>query len=62
MKKIYVKPEIDVVEVDNNVYMLTVSAEGDEGLPGVSTGGNMSGGSADANRHRGEWGNLWAED
>lgn len=62
MKKKYLKPSIEIVPIDFDVYMLSLSSEGEDGLPGSSTGGDMSGGSADANRHRGEWGNLWAED
>ncbi|MBO5134845.1 MAG: hypothetical protein J6C15_06835 [Bacteroidaceae bacterium] len=61
MKKFYVKPEIEIVALEMDVYMLTNSA--DESLPGTSGGDTGSeGDEVDANRHRGEWGNLWAED
>ncbi len=61
MKNVYVKPEIEVIEFEMEVYMLDVSA-GDD-LPTTGNGGDSEGGmDADANRHRGEWGNLWAED
>ena len=59
MKKQYVKPEAEVIEFENETYMLTVSA--DESLPGTSGGGEGDADDdVDANRHRGEWGNLWA--
>ena len=62
MKNVYVKPEIEVIEFEMEVYMLDVSAG--EDLPGNGgSGGDSEGGiEIDANRHRGEWGNLWAED
>jgi hypothetical protein len=57
MKKMYVKPEIEIIQFESEIYMFTSSD-----LEGTETGGDKEGGSADANRHRGEWGNLWAED
>lgn len=57
MKKIYVKPAIEVVELVDELCTLTASNLGLEG--GEDSEGGME---ADANRHRGEWGNLWAED
>lgn len=52
MKKLYVKPEIEVIDIEIESYMATFSTpedapEGDE---------------ADANDRRGEWGDLWSED
>ena len=62
MKKIYVAPEMEVMEIDNEALMISMSAPSGGGLEGTSSGGTMSGGSADANdRRRGEWGNLWAQ-
>ena len=59
MKKVYVKPEVEVVEIELESHMATVSGN----LEGTEDGGESSGGlEADGNRHRGEWGNLWAED
>ena len=56
MKKEYKKPEIEIIELDYNPYMLT-------GSPEIGNGGEAEDDdSADGNRHRGEWGNLWAED
>lgn len=57
MKKVYQKPEADILEFDMEIYMLTSSLEGTEGSD--DDPGNLEGMS---NRHRGEWGNLWAED
>ena len=55
MKKIYVKPAIEVVELVDELCTLTASNLGLEG--GEDSEGGME---ADGNRHRGEWGNLWA--
>lgn len=59
MKKMYVKPEIEIIELELESHMATISGN----LDGVVDDGDSEGGrEADANRHRGEWGNLWAED
>ena len=59
MKKLYVKPEIEIIELELESHMATISGN----LDGVVDDGDSEGGrEADANRHRGEWGNLWAED
>jgi hypothetical protein len=55
MKKKYQKPEIEVIEFEMDVYMLDSSIITDGGEAGDDE-------DATANRHRGEWGNLWAED
>ena len=56
MKKVYVKPEAEIVEFENEVYMLT-------GSPEIGDGGDAGDDEeANSNRHRGEWGNLWAEE
>lgn len=61
MKRIYIKPELEVLDVEIESYMLGLSSE--ESLPGTGNGGDSEGGmDADGNRYRGEWGNLWAED
>ena len=55
----YVKPEIEIIELELESHMATISGN----LDGVVDNGDSEGGrEADANRHRGEWGNLWAED
>ena len=59
MKKEYIAPEMEVMEIENEAMMLTVSAPGDGGLEGTTSGGATSGGTADANNRRGTWGNLW---
>lgn len=54
MKKTYITPEIDVMVLETEALMLTVSAN-----EGPSYGGEANDKEADANRHRGTWGNLW---
>lgn len=50
---------MEVIELDTEVLMLEVS--GGTGLDDTTSGGGISGGDADANGRRGEWGNLWAQ-
>ena len=63
MKKTYIKPEMEVMELNIETLMLSMSAPGggsDGGDGGPSWGGDSEGGmEADANGRRGEWGNLW---
>ena len=50
MKKTYFKPEVDVVDiVINSMILINSIPEGDGEYDGEFT-----------NRHRGEWGNVWA--
>ncbi len=56
MKMKYQKPEIEVIEFEMDIYMLDSSLEGTD--PGEDPG-DLEG---QSNRHRGEWGNLWAEE
>ena len=56
MKKIYIAPEMEVMEIENEALMISMSAPDGDG-PGY--GGEGSGMEADANGRRGEWGNLW---
>lgn len=60
MKKMYIAPTVEVVNIDM-VSMIATSNPVDSNLPGGGgSGGNSQGGmDADGNRHRGEWGNLW---
>lgn len=58
MKMKYQKPVAEILEFENDVYMLTTSGDMNIGDGGDADDGEESG----ANRHRGEWGNLWAED
>lgn len=60
MKKVYVKPEIEVVEFELESSMMVESVNSN--LPGTGFGGEGDADPNEANRHRGEWGNLWAED
>ena len=52
-KKEYIKPSTEAIEVDV-ISMLAASIGVGEGSAGA--------GDAWSNRHRGEWGNLWADD
>ena len=62
MKKIYVAPEMEVMELNIETLMLSMSAPGgDGGDGGPSWGGSASDKEADANGRRGEWGNLWTQ-
>lgn len=61
MKKVYIKPEMEVVELDIETSMMSISASNENGLDGTSWGGVSEGDmEADANGRRGEWGNLWS--
>ena len=56
-KKEYIKPEIEVIDIEIQSQMMTTS-------PGTEPG--FGEGEADdstplTNRRRGKWGNLWAE-
>ena len=49
MKKNYFKPEVDVVDIVINSMILNNSIpEGEDDKPN------------ETNKHRGEWGNVWA--
>ena len=52
-KKQYVAPECVVVELETSVSILS----GSEEKPGLGTGDDFE---LEGNRHRGEWGDLWA--
>lgn len=59
-KKKYITPECEVVEMDN-VYMSSTSPVNPQN-PGTGGGTDVAGGDdMGANRHRGEWGNLWSD-
>ena len=54
----YQKPVAEILEFENDVYMLTTSGD-----MNIGDGGDIGeDDDPEANRHRGEWGNLWAED
>lgn len=62
MKNIYVAPQMEVIEIENEIAMMALSA--DDALPGTTWGGSTEGGNemeADANGRRGSWGNLWED-
>ena len=67
MKKAYIKPATEIMELDTEASMMAMFAPGDTGLGGTSWGGSAGSGigngsvEADGNRRRGEWGNLWAQ-
>ena len=52
--KKYVAPECVVVELETSVSILS----GSEEKPELGTDDNFE---LEGNRHRGEWGNLWAD-
>lgn len=57
-KKEYIKPSVDVVEIEIDSLMLSVSAETDTENTGQGTGSGM--GTPDlSNKRRGSWGDLW---
>ena len=60
LKKIYIKPEIEIVTYEAEPLMLILSAEGtlDETEGSEEDPGDIE---ADAATRRGEWGNLWSE-
>ena len=59
MKKMYVKPEIEVVELYSNVAILAGSTPESNG-PSLGFGGADGGyGETESNERRGNWGNLW---
>ena len=59
MKKTeYIKPSIDVVEVEKESLMLSSSTETDSENSGQGSGSGM--GTPDfSNKRRGSWGNVW---
>ena len=57
MKKKYIAPEIEIVEIEVESHLMGLSAE--NSLPGTEWGGEVGGEEADANGRRGSWGNLW---
>ena len=59
MKKTYIAPEMEVIEIENEIALMALSAE--QALDGTSSGGEVSDKDADANGRRGSWGNLWED-
>ncbi len=59
MKETYTTPEITIIELEGEQLMLTISAEGEDGLEGTTYGNVGSGLDADAKGRRGAWGDLW---
>ena len=56
MKKLYMAPAIEMVVLETESQMMTVSGETDN----VGTGsGDAEGGPGMANERRGGWGDLW---
>ena len=55
-KKEYIAPECEIVEMEGAVYMQSGSFNEGPGGEVEEGGGDDMG----ANRHRGEWGNLWS--
>ena len=55
-KKEYIKPEIEVIEMDPTTMMAASKPE-----IGVGSG-EVDAGDAWSNKRRGTWGNLWSDD
>ncbi len=57
MKKTYIAPEVQVMEVEFESALMSMSSPT---LGGTTDGGDSTGGmDADAPGRRGSWGNLW---
>ena len=56
MKKEYIAPEMEVMEMEIESTLMTMSAPG---LEDSEWGGSTGGEEADSNKRRGTWGNLW---
>ena len=56
MKKNYFKPEVELVDVRIDSYILNDSSYGGNVTPGEGPGNSGFG----AKESRGEWGNVWA--
>ena len=57
MKKTYIAPEVQVMEVEIESALMSMSSPT---LGGTTDGGDSEGGmEADAPGRRGSWGNLW---
>lgn len=56
MKKDYLKPESNVVEISIDAIMQITSNDNESSIGG---GDKIPEGGADAGRNRGEWGNVW---
>lgn len=53
MKKVYIAPSIEIVEFETTAMIAS-------SLPDLGNAEDSEGGmEGDANRRRGEWGNLW---
>ena len=57
MKKQYVMPIIDIINIEHEALMLTVSGEQSNAGTGSGTVGNETPNLS--NKRRGTWGNLW---
>ena len=57
-KKQYIAPTMEMMELESETLMLSLSGE-QGGLEGTTSGGSLSGGEADASGRRGNWGDLW---
>lgn len=60
MKQTYIAPQMEVIEIDEETPLMTISAVSG-GLEGTTWGGEATNGEADANGRRGSWGNLWED-
>ena len=57
MKKQYIKPAVEIIEIEQEALMLTASGEQTNASTGSGTAGNDT---PDlSNKRRDTWGNLW---
>ncbi|MBO5135302.1 MAG: hypothetical protein J6C15_09155 [Bacteroidaceae bacterium] len=54
MKKDYLRPEVEIIDIITSTLMST--SPGNTEIPGGNTGGEIL-----SNEHRGEWGNIWGD-
>lgn len=58
MKKVYQTPAIEIIDIEIETQMMADSITSN--LPDTEFGGTGEADPNEANRYRGEWGNLWA--
>ena len=61
-KKVYIKPQMETVELGSEVIMLAGSPNGGMNIIDPETGGSFDSSKDDqySNRNRGTWGDLWS--
>ena len=59
MKKDYLRPEAEIIDIITSSLMVT-SPGGSTEIPGG--GDDVQEGDFGTNKHRGDWGNIWGEE